>query len=239
MVRRVLVTRPEPDASNTARLLATLGFEALLLPLTKTFGLPEKSEVIGSFDAVAVTSSNALRYASDDLLAKMAGKPCFAVGDKTAKTLRDAGFSRVASANGNAGELASRVIDHTPADARIAYICGVVRRPDFERALIVAGRTVLPIETYDTTRLTPSDSEIEKVLGDRNVQAVLVYSAESAAALSVDLLKRPAPSKLLSNAIFCCLSARVAAALDVEPDRIRIAERPEQVALFDVLKTGG
>lgn len=40
MKRRVLVTRPEPAAAATARRLAALGFEPVLLPLTQTRPLP-------------------------------------------------------------------------------------------------------------------------------------------------------------------------------------------------------
>ncbi|TJX45058.1 MAG: uroporphyrinogen-III synthase, partial [Mesorhizobium sp.] len=36
---RVLVTRPEPGASRTARKLEEMGFEPLLLPLTETVAL--------------------------------------------------------------------------------------------------------------------------------------------------------------------------------------------------------
>lgn len=238
MTRRVLVTRPEPDASNTARLLTALGFDPLILPLTKTAGLPEQAEVKGKFDAVVVTSSNALRHASDNLLAALAGTPGFAVGDHTAEKLKSAGFSAVKSANGDAEALARLAIDQTLAGARIAYLCGVVRRPDFEAALVSAGRTVVPLETYNTIRLNPPEDEVESALGGQDVDAALVYSAESAAALS-DLLKRSAASKPLSKTVFCCLSARVATALDVQVAQIRVAKRPEQEALFDVLKAGG
>ncbi|MGB3901482.1 MAG: uroporphyrinogen-III synthase [Mesorhizobium sp.] len=40
MARRVLVTRPEPGAARTAKRLAALGFEPVLLPLTHTIALP-------------------------------------------------------------------------------------------------------------------------------------------------------------------------------------------------------
>lgn len=237
MIRRVLVTRPEPDASRTAQQLAMRGFEALVLPLTKIVALPEQDALSTDVDAVAVTSSNALRHASDKLLAALTRKPCFAVGDKTAKQARQAGFASVMSANGDAHRLAALIGDNSTPDARIAYLCGGVRRPEFEAALEQIGRKVVPIETYDTVRLEPTDSAIEQALGAQSVDAVLVYSAESAVVLT-NLLKRPSLADRLSNAVFCCLSARVAASLALESTRIRIAARPEQKALFDVLGAG-
>jgi uroporphyrinogen-III synthase len=136
-------------------------------------------------DAVAVTSSNALRHASDKLLAALTRKPCFAVGDKTAKQARQAGFASVMSANGDAHRLAALIGDNSTPDARIAYLCGAVRRPEFEAALAQIGRKVVPIETYDTVRLEPTDSAIEQALGAQSVDAVLVYSAESAVVLTI------------------------------------------------------
>jgi len=238
MARRVLVTRPEPEASRTAERLAALGFEPLVLPLTRTAALPEQSLPDGHVEAVAVTSFNALRYASDNVLAALVGKPCFAVGDKTAGQARTAGFGSVVSANGDADALAQVVISRTAPEARIVYLCGVVRRPEFENAVAKAGRTVVPAETYDTLRVQYSDAELKDVLGSRSVDAVLVYSAESGNVLTA-LIERPITADLLSKALFCCLSARVATALNVESARIRIAERPEQEALFGVLKAGG
>jgi len=238
MIRRVLVTRPDPDGRDTAQRLQAMGYDALVLPLTKIVALPEQTSALAPIDSVVVTSSNALRHVSKHVVSSLLGKNCFAVGDRTAAMAREAGFVSVISANGHADALAKLVIARCDRAARIAYLCGTVRRPDFEAAMAQAGRTVVPIVTYDTLRLLPSDSEIETALGGGVVDAVLVYSAESAMVLA-ELMKRPVGSRRLSNAMFCCLSARVAAALSVAPSQIRIAERPEQTALFDVLKAGG
>ncbi|MGE0281681.1 MAG: uroporphyrinogen-III synthase [Rhizobiaceae bacterium] len=237
MIRRVLVTRPEPEASKTAEQLKMLGFEPLVLPLTTTGATPDQTVATG-VDAVVVTSSNALRYASPELLAALVAKPCFAVGDKTAEQARAAGFGSTVSAKGDADALAQLVLRQTAAEARIAYLCGVVRRPEFESTVVGSGRTIIPVETYDTRRVDYSDAMLKKAFRHAGVDAALIYSAESASALS-RLSEKPIVADRLSGALFCCLSARVAAALDIESSRIRIAERPEQQALFDVLKAGG
>lgn len=239
MIRRVLVTRPEPEASRTAAQLVTLGFEPLVLPLTATAAVHDQTLPAGYFDAVAITSSNALRHASTQLLAALGTKPCLTVGDRTAEQARAAGFGSVVSAKGDADALARLVLDQTGPAARIAYLCGVVRRLEFESAVAgSSGRTVVPIETYDMQRVDYGEPDLEKALGQESVDAVLVYSAESADALS-RLSASATAAHRLAGALFCCLSARVAAALTMKSSRIRIAERPEQQALFDVLKTGG
>src|SRR5688572_14398609 len=79
---KVLVTRPQPGAARTARRLAELGHRPVELPLTRTVALPvEAASFDRPVDAVAVTSANALRHAPPELVARLADRPCFAVGE--------------------------------------------------------------------------------------------------------------------------------------------------------------
>ncbi len=95
MPRRVLVTRPGPQAVRTARRLAELGYEPVILPLTQTVALPvDVASLPDRIDAVAVTSANALRCAPAALLARLAGERCFAVGEKTARQARSLDLSQ-------------------------------------------------------------------------------------------------------------------------------------------------
>ena len=76
--KRVLVTRPEPGASETARRLEELGFVPIKLPLQEIFALPVGTDAIRSkIGAVAVTSANAIRHAPRGLLARLAAFAMF------------------------------------------------------------------------------------------------------------------------------------------------------------------
>lgn len=59
-MKRVLVTRPEPAAAQTAAKLRAAGYEPVLLPLSRTvalsFTVPDEV-----FDALTITSANAFR----------------------------------------------------------------------------------------------------------------------------------------------------------------------------------
>ena len=82
---RVLVTRPEPGASETAQRLEALGFLPLKLPLHEIRPLPVNAGTMpGKTAAVAVTSANAVRHAPGALLERLSGLPCFAVGETSA-----------------------------------------------------------------------------------------------------------------------------------------------------------
>src|SRR5687767_7485784 len=94
--RRVLVTRPEPGASETAQRLEALDFMPLKLPLHEIKPLSVNAAVIPTrVAAVAVTSANAIRHAPGELLERLLSVPCFAVGEATATTARAARFSNV------------------------------------------------------------------------------------------------------------------------------------------------
>lgn len=230
---RVLVTRPQPDADTTAAQLVAMGHEAVVLPLSATLPL-DPPAAQGDCEATAVTSSNAIRHAPLQLLEALAAKPCFAVGDKTAEAARSAGLRDVQTASGDATALANQLIARTPQQARIVYLCGRVRRPDFEAAVLASSREIVAIETYDTHTRIPSPAELDIALAERPIDVALLYSQSAAIALG-RLLRAPQAANMLAAARFACLSARVASMLDVDATRITLAGRPNEEALLAVL----
>ena len=236
MVWRVLVTRPEPAATETAQRLTALGFEAVQMPLSRTVALAGVSAPEpGTVEMIAVSSANAIRHAPRLLIDALSRLACFTVGEKTAQAARQAGFMQVQSADGDAHALAAIVIRASGSGARIAYLCGKVRRPDFEDEVRRHDRSVEIFEVYDTQPLEPSEEEVAQLLGREKVDAVLVYSAASARQL-VHFMTTCAAAKPLQDALFCCLSPRVAAELEGVAARVRVAARMEQEALFDILQ---
>ncbi|CDX25694.1 Uroporphyrinogen III synthase HEM4 [Mesorhizobium sp. ORS 3324] len=231
---RVLVTRPEPGASRTARRLEAQRFHPILLPLTETTALPFDQAAVLQAVAVAVTSANAVRHAPKELVAALAALPCHAVGKRTAEACRAAGFLSVAEGPGDAEALAD-AIGRELAGNEIVYLCGRVRFPVFEERLAAAGVQVHAIETYDTVRLGHTDEEIAARLSNKPVDAALLYSAEAAAALSA-LVRRAALRGLFKEAVFLALSARVANALDgIDREKVRIASQADEDALLALL----
>ncbi|MER8374583.1 uroporphyrinogen-III synthase [Mesorhizobium sp. M1406] len=233
---RVLVTRPEPGASRTARQLEKTGFQPILLPLTETVALPvDRGVVPHDAVAVAITSANAVRHAPKELIVAITALPCHAVGERTAQAAREAGFLSVGEGPGNAEALAeSLAADHS--GKTIVYLCGRVRFPAFERGLETAGVRVRAVETYDTFAVSYSDEAIVALLSGEPVDAVLFYSAKAAAALQV-LARRPALQGLFEKTWFFALSARIAAAFgDTARERLRIAAQPDEEALLALLQ---
>lgn len=234
MARRVLVTRPDPGATRTARRLEALGFEPVLLPLSETRALPVVRGIVPTdATAVAVTSANALRHAPSGLIERLRQLPCHAVGVRTAESARKAGFFSVNEGPGDAAALADMIAIEL-GKATLAYLCGRVRMPEFERRLGLNGTKVVPIETYDTIALAPDPTYVRQQLGGQPIDAVLLYSARSAAAFGT-LMEMHAEADLLMRGATCfCLSGRIASAL-VEGLRVAVAPDPNEDALLDLL----
>ncbi|TPK82259.1 uroporphyrinogen-III synthase [Mesorhizobium sp. B2-4-12] len=232
---RVLVTRPEPGASRTARRLQDKGFQPVLLPLTETVALPGDARLVADDAvAVAVTSANAVRHAPKEMMAALAALPCHAVGTRTAEAARKAGLLSVFEGSGDAESLADGIVAAFPGKT-VVYLCGRVRFPMFEQRLEAAGVRVRAVETYDTFPVPYSDATILARLSGEPVDAVLLYSAKAAVALQV-LAARSALKGLFEKTRVFALSARIAAAFaDSAGKSIRIAARPDEEAMLALL----
>ena len=232
---RVLVTRPEPGASRTARRLEDMGFQPILLPLTETVALPvDAGAVAREATAVAITSANAVRHAPKEIIAALAALPCHAVGKRTAEAARAAGFLAVSEGAGNAEALADAIAGDFSSKT-IVYLTGRVRFPAFEARLQAEGVLVRAVETYDTVTLDYSDDAIVERLSGQPAGAALLYSAKAATALQT-LVGRPGLHHLFEKMQVFTLSGRIAAALDEGAgEKIRIAREPHEEALLELL----
>lgn len=234
---RVVVTRPLPQAEQTAAKLHALGHEPIVLPLTEIVPLhPAASEdALASCEIVAATSANAFVHLPEPYALAIRDKPTFTVGDATAMAALVCGFSDVESAGRDAEALADTILREAGEARTIAYLCGSVRRPDFEARMHAAGRAVIAAETYDTRDIAYPASAISEIFGAGHETGVLVYSVKAAERLSL-LLSGIGGSAAPAHLEFLCLSQRVAKVLsDAGYDRIRVAANPDETALAALL----
>ncbi len=235
---RVLVTRPEPGASRTARRLAEAGFEPVVLPLTEirplAVGPLSRSTTV---DAVAVTSANAIRNTPRQLIETLAGKPLFAVGNRTACLAREAGFSRVFEGEGGAVGLAGQMTAQLGPNAQVLYLCGRVRRPEFEADPCrwrAGGRRAGNLRHRRKSTSLPTLSS--PACRNEPVDAALVLSARTAEAVS-SIVRLAGAAHLFANTRYFCISERVAAALTgIDRGHIYVAETPDEDALMTLLE---
>src|SRR5262249_16800636 len=101
---RVLVTRPEEDGAETARLLAARGHQAVLAPLLTVRFLDGPEPALEDVQAILATSANGVRAFARRSANR--GIPLFAVGPQTAGQAQKLGFQQIKSADGDANALA-------------------------------------------------------------------------------------------------------------------------------------
>lgn len=233
-MRRVLVTRPQPDAALTAAKLEAAGYQPVCLPVSETvatgISLPK-----GDFDAVAVTSANALRHIEPNLLKLYRHLQVYAVGEKTASVAKECGFEAIYAGDGWGLHLGRHVAAAMPAGCHVLYLTGKIRRPDFEAQLSAADIQLTVAETYDTRPVAYSDAELSRISDAGHSDVILLYSA--VAAKQFVALNEQAQGAFIRSAKYIfCLSQRIAAELPADCSaRVQISETPDEDALLHLL----
>lgn len=229
----VLLTRPEPAASQTAERLKTLGHDSLIdsmlrIAPTRT-PLPE-----GGFDAVAFTSVNGVRaFAAHPDFARFSALPAFAVGSRTAREARIKGFAKVTDCAGDASALAGRLAADLGEGARVLNPAGEDRAADLAELLAGPGLKVELAIVYAAVPADALSEEARAALAQGTVAAALHLSHRTVQTLlhcvaAAGLQERFAEVRQL------CLSAQVAAPFGAR-DKVEIAAEPNEDALLALL----
>ena len=231
---RILVTRPPVEAEGTARRLRALGHEPLITPVMRI--VPLGIDLTGlAADAVALTSAHAAEFLAAKDVAALSALPAFAVGARSAEAARRAGFRDVRAGSGDEAALAPYIASALPGGAQVLYLAGRERKGDLPGLLHGQGLVCTVLETYDSVAATALDAQAVAALAAGKLDAVLHYSARSAALL-LELADAAGVAAGLSELLHLCLSAAVAARLSqLRPGHVRVAARPDEPALFELL----
>jgi uroporphyrinogen-III synthase len=233
---RVLVTRPQPDAGRTATRLADLGHEVIVDPLLTIEPLPITELPHGPFDAVAVTSANAVRAsAALGAFDSLRSIPLYAVGPHTADAARGSLFEKVVVANGDATSLAQMLSARLAPGARVLHLAGEDRARDLAGLLSRAGIEVKVVTLY---RARPSAAFAPATVGalfENKVDAVLHFSPRSAATFA-ELVDRHGLRDAARKARHLCLSRAVAERLSPLGVTSECAAIPTEAELVGLLR---
>ena len=123
---RVLITRPEREATALAQALTDRGHSPVIAPLFRLQVLHPPADFAASLadcQAVLITSANGARALA--AASEQRSKPIFAVGDTTAATAEGLGFGTVTSASGDATALSDLVRQRLdPANGPLLHVSG-------------------------------------------------------------------------------------------------------------------
>lgn len=190
---RVLVTRPEKEGRATAARLAALGHEALLEPVTTIVAAPVADlPPPGDVAALTATSLNAVEVLiGRGDLDPWRSLPFFAVGDRTARAAREAGFTDVRSAEGDRRDLARLLrAEVGPSSGAVVWLVGRDRAGDLVADLAPDGLRVVPIEVYRAEPVAALSEATVTALAAGSVDAALVFSPRSGVILLEKLADR-------------------------------------------------
>jgi uroporphyrinogen-III synthase len=235
---RLLITRPEPGAEQTAGILRARGHEVLVAPVLRIETIANADLGAPPWGAILLSSANAARAVAGHVrMGELAKLPVLAVGDRTADAARAVGFTDVQSAAGDAKDLArAAAARFAGIDAPLLYLAGQDRARDLVGDLrgalgVFVVRTVVIYRAVKAKTLPPA---VQAALTESRIDGVLHFSLRTAEAYVACAEAALVLDKALAPIQFC-LSPRVAGPLSAAPD-IRIAARPDEAALLDLVQ---
>jgi uroporphyrinogen-III synthase len=234
---RLLVTRPEPDAQRTAATLRANGHEVVIAPLMRIETIADTDLGTGPWAAIVVTSANAAHAIAQHAgVAALRAVPVFAVGKRSAQAMVAAEFANVASADGNAGDLARHVAARVKPGDRLLYLAGEERYGDLTGDLGARGCTVHTAVVYRAVAATLLPPAAAQAL--LHLDGVLHFSRRSAEAYVSAARDAGMLARALRPTHFC-LSAQVAEPLArAGAVAIHVAPQPAEAELIELIGSG-
>ena len=230
---RVLITRPRLDAVRLATALAARGVESVAAPLMDVVFTPAPVPLDG-VQAILVTSANGAR-------ALAAATPrrdvrVLAVGRASADAARNEGFASVASADGDVHALAAlarRTLDRQA--GALLHAAGTDLAGDLAGTLAADGFDARRISLYEMRTVAVLPPEAAAALTAGTLQGVALFSPRSADSF-VRLVRDARLEREIAPLTAFCLSEAVArAASGLAWRAVRVAARPDQEALVDII----
>ena len=229
---RILVTRPEPDADDTAGRLRAIGCEPEVFPLMRMELTQARLPDADGLKGLIITSANAIRALEQrGALSAYLDLPVFAVGEKTASVASAVGFSSVETADGDAESLIALVGRRAEAGTFL-YPSATETARDVPKALAASGLLVIAPEVYRMVPAPRFGTDIEAQLAGGDIAAVMLYSRRTAGIFAelTEMVLSPARRRGLT---LICLSENVAAPLVAHGfPRIVLADYPSEEAMM-------
>jgi uroporphyrinogen-III synthase len=207
-MRRLLILRPEPGASETLARAGKLGLDAVSVPLFELESIDWELPDPQAFDGLLLTSANAVRFAGNRL-EELKRLPAYAVGEATAEASRSAGLNVIAAGDSAVDALLASI----DPSLRLLHLAGE------DRKVPGARHNVAPITVYRSKTIE------EPKLGDARSSVALIHSPRAARRFA-DLV-----SDRASIAI-AAISPAAAEAAGQGWESVHVAERPTDDALL-------
>lgn len=211
----LLVTRADPGGTATVARARAVGFDARRTPLFAARPLAWEAPRSTGFDALLLTSAQAVRLAGPHLAA-LATLPVHAVGEATAAAARAAGLEVAATGEQDARALVDAMTSQKI--ARALWLCGRDRT-----VVDAAGIAITPLPVY-AVDATPPPPEWDELISAPAV--IMAHSARGARRIVELAGDRRKHLTLLA------ISAAVAAAAGEGWAEKAVSGRPDDAAML-------
>ncbi len=224
---RLLITRPEPDATLFKERLAERGHVGVLTPLT-TITFAKGQIPLNGVQALVVTSKNALRaLARSPSLAKAIELPIFTVGPGSGAMAAELGFDRIIPGPASARELVPVIAARgEPMGRPLLVLTG--DRPAFNMtsALQERGFTVGQKVVYRTVAAKALEPGLIDAIRSGDIDGVILMSPRTAEVF-VRLTSEAGLAEATRHLHYFCLSPAVAKRLGpISPSNFHVAAVP-------------
>ena len=233
---RLLLTRPQADADRTAAALRARGHDVVIAPVLRIEPIADADVSAGPWAAILVTSANAASaIAANRRVAELRALPVFAVGERSAQAMRDAGFLQVVSAGGGVADLVRLVVQKMKPGAQLLYLAGSDRSGDLAGELGARDFAVLTVVVYRALAADTLPPAAAAALAG-GIDGILHFSRRSAEAYVHAVRAVGLGEAALRKPAHFCLSAQVAEPLvRTGASDVRIATEPTEAALIALL----
>jgi len=229
----VLITRPEPGASETALRLSAMGYEPVLAPMMVIERSVGQPALPGELAATVLTSRNAVAFCPPACL----DRPAFAVGSATAARARAHGFLNVTDADADASVLPGLIARSLGPNGQALFLpTAQGQGTELAKALRALGFRVLRRVAY---RAAPARALPEPALThlrQAGIGAAMFFSTETARTF-VRLVSGAGLAGAVAGTEAFSISERSAVALRALPwRRISVAAKPNQDSMLVLMK---
>jgi uroporphyrinogen-III synthase len=229
----VLITRPEPGASETAARISAIGLTPIVAPFLEIRPTSVRMPSPGQIGAIIFASGNAI----DPLPPGYHSLPALTVGAATAHRAKRAGFANVFSADGDANALASLVRDQiNPRVGTLLLVSGRGQSVALAAELRQSGYRVARRVVYSAEPVTSLPAVARNALTTGRTGTVLFFSTETARCF-MRLVDAAGLIASLRNREAITIGAKVGMALRSEYwARVSVAGKPTQDEMLALLR---
>jgi uroporphyrinogen-III synthase len=228
----VLITRPEPGATETADRISAMRLVPIVAPVLNIRFPPVRLPPPNQLAAVLFASGNAV----EPLPAAYHALPVLTVGDATSRRARHAGFADVASADGDAAALADLVRSRfSPGAGTLLLATGRGQSLPLASTLRALGYRVSRRVVYSAEPMPGLPEPALAALRDSRL-SVLFFSAETARCF-MRLVRAAELIDTLKHHDAITIGAQAAMALrEGHWSRVRVAGKPTQDEMLALLR---